>query len=95
MNSEDGNAHREFVEQKVMVMTIGEIVVGHLGDGCGSRHLGDVDQRRQNHACLNGNREVGEYSEGKRDAPYRDICRRQAKDLRDFRPLAHVVGDHH
>ena len=71
------------------------VVVGDGGHGRGVRDALDEQQGGAHHADADRLRQVGEHRERERDDPDRDVGLRQPQQLRNLRPVAHVVGDDH
>ena len=95
VNAEDGRVVRDVLVLKNVQAPVFDIVVGHLRNRRGLGHAADEEQRRQDHAGLDGDGQVGENGQREGDQPDADIGFGQAQQLRNLAPLAHVVGDDH
>ena len=71
MDAKDRHVIGNLFVLKNVEPTVLDVFVGHPRDRGGVRHLANIQQRGQQHADLDGDRQVGKNRERKRDQPRR------------------------
>src|SRR5258706_13217931 len=95
VNAEDGGVVRNVFILENVHAAVFHILVGDLGNRGGGGNAADEKQSGEDHTGFNGDGEVGEDGESEGHEPDADVGFGELEQLRNFAPLAHIVGDDH
>ena len=94
VNAENGHVRRNFLVLQNVRVAFLQIFVRSPRRRWWSRDFADENEGGQYHSGFDRHGEVGENGEKESDQPRADLKPRQLQQLRNFAPLAHVVGNH-
>ena len=92
VNAQDGDVAGNLLVLEDVRPSASDVVLGDARNGRRGRDASDEHQRRDDHAGLDGDRQIREHRQGKRPQPHNAIRPAMLPELRDLAPLAHVVG---